>query len=112
MTGSVVPMLLRFVIFFGAIAAYVVWSAKRAAGKPSPDIAFIKAAYEGLQGLAGPNKTVVNILPDGFEYTGSLNYNRYKVVLGSLDGRRETRVVGVPSSGRYDMGVKEYQSPR
>jgi len=72
--------------------------------RPS-DLAAIKARYEGPQGRAGPNMTVVSSVRFSFGFLGprSRPARKYQVVLRGTDGREHRRIVGV-SAGYLDDG--------
>jgi hypothetical protein len=63
---------------------------------PAADRTDIKAAYEGLQGLAGPNAKVVDIRRSGIWFGGRGPPKRaYEVRLERIDGTHIIRMVGV-----------------
>jgi hypothetical protein len=60
------------------------------------DRADIRAAYEGLTGLAGPNAKVVSIERAGIWWAYRTLVRRYEVVVLKHNGQRHFTAVGVP----------------
>jgi hypothetical protein len=60
------------------------------------DRADIRATYEGLVGLAGPNAKVVSIERAGISMTNRSLRRRYGVVVLQHNGQRRFNAVGVP----------------
>jgi hypothetical protein len=67
------------------------------------DRADIRAAYEGLVGLAGPNARVVSIDRAGISLSDRTLRRRYDVVVQRHNGTRLSTAVGVPV-GPFNSG--------
>jgi hypothetical protein len=84
------------------------WTFYSIVRSPAADVTEIKAAYEGLQGLAGPNLTVVSVKRDGF-VLGRPPQRIYEVQLRRVNGTSLVRTALVTarlvgSGPIYDQG--------
>ncbi len=102
-------MMVIFIIFvlialFIIVPNLFVNSDARSTDRPE-DLTVIKMNYEGLQGSAGPNMTVVSIVRCGttIGFGRAPPRRKYRVVLRSVDGRERTKIVSVsPSDELYE----------
>ncbi len=86
------------IVVFCAVAVIALGPAVSSYFTPRSDLLAIKGAYEGPNGLAGADKTVVAIERIGDEpEKGSriFRYRTYRVTLEGPDGVRQDKAVGM-----------------
>ena len=97
----------------GVVGIGLLWVLGPEKLRPKPsDLTAIKAAYEGLQGKAGPSMTVVSIIERGMRpafgrFTPPARL--YDVILRNVDGQQNRRRVAV-TAGLFNNGqIEEIQ---